>query len=329
MESDLIKNPFQDIYTNLRKNEKMNQAVPYKGSKAKYTGEDVAHLLDLIVERQRDIKYNPNLTYSQGAQNFITKRGLATKGWSTLSGDYDNDPNTPDNVLILDKGKVPRYIDGYSIGTGERKRADAILIPRREEIKAQPEQLKKLYKRYLKSPEGKASNYQDFNGWAQTHPIVESNYAKLQKYFSQRLSKTLTNVGLDKTKVNFIPLLSEVVRSVIGLYKSQNPNTAKKLTVQDYEKIASYPLESNSNLNTIIAKHLKNRRASVPLATDPFGEAPLTYREFSGGSPTVNVKAQSRQPRTATFPENPSFIPPTSTSGPDTSLEGVEDLFQE
>ena len=64
-----MSNPFQETVTNLRKAGKIGQAPPYKGAKAKYTGNDVAELINLIVTKQRGIDYNPNLTHPQGVSS--------------------------------------------------------------------------------------------------------------------------------------------------------------------------------------------------------------------------------------------------------------------
>jgi hypothetical protein len=325
-------NPYVVLRQKLGENPTFTPSQPraFLGSKApKYTAGDVANLMNLVIDKQRGIDYNPNLTYVQGANKFASKR----KGWTGISGDFDNDPLTPDNVVILDKDGVPRVVDGYSIGTGIKRRNTATFLPRKTEYDSLTSDiLKKQYKKYLKSKEGRESNYQDFQGWNAAHPHTESNYARLQKYYSQRLTKILNSVNIGKNQVNFIPLLSEILKSIIGLYKSQHPEI-KKLTVKDYEQIANYDLENEKDLSNVIAKHLKNKGRLVQYTADPFAE-PGSLAQFERGTPTVNVKSRSRQPRTMAAPDLPSFIPPSSDqqSFRDQLSGGLEDdstLFDE
>jgi esterase/lipase superfamily enzyme len=68
-----------------------------------------------------------------------------------VSGDFDDDPYTPDNVLVIDKNNIPRYIDGYSI-TPNTKRL--VKITTTQQDKAQLASFdkvdKSIYKKWLK-----------------------------------------------------------------------------------------------------------------------------------------------------------------------------------
>jgi hypothetical protein len=69
-------------------------------------------LYDILVHNKRGIKYIPSLTTKEGAEYYLDKHNLEDK-WNVISGDFDNDEDTPDNVVILDQDKRKRFIDGY------------------------------------------------------------------------------------------------------------------------------------------------------------------------------------------------------------------------
>jgi hypothetical protein len=310
-------NPFSAAVQGLRQQNNVYQVPPYPKANTKYTGDDIANLLDLIVQKQRGIDYNPNLTYPEGAQLHLNKKGLAKKGWTVMSGDFDTDPNTPDNVLLVDDKKIPRVVDGYSIGTGNRKRRDNVFLQHKGVYNSlESNELKKQFMKYLRSPEGKAADYGDFDEWNRTHPRVESNYTRLQRYLSSRLSRILEGLNIPKTAVNYIPLLSEIMKVIITEYKKLNPSV-KKLTTQDYEKIANYELE-NKDLSGVIQKHLKTKGRLVTYSADPFATPTTTYQAYNRGTPSVNVKRQSQAP---------SFIPPSSTATQETTDDST--IFEE
>jgi hypothetical protein len=79
-----------------------------------YRNEDARHLSDLVIQGKRGIKYYPSLTTRQGGEKYITDRKLDRKKWKVEEGDLDNDPNTPDNVVIWNDDK-PKFIDGYTL----------------------------------------------------------------------------------------------------------------------------------------------------------------------------------------------------------------------
>jgi hypothetical protein len=79
-----------------------------------YSLDDSEKLYDLVVTRKGGIKYNPRLVTKETATQYLSDKNLEDK-YNVLSGDFDNDVNTPDNVIVVDEQGRRRYIDGYSL----------------------------------------------------------------------------------------------------------------------------------------------------------------------------------------------------------------------
>jgi hypothetical protein len=82
----------------------------------RYDYETAKSLSNIVIQGKRGIRYHPNLTTVQGGRDYIVSRGLDPEKWTVDSGDWDNDPNTPDNVIIYQDSK-PRVIDGYTLSS--------------------------------------------------------------------------------------------------------------------------------------------------------------------------------------------------------------------
>jgi hypothetical protein len=82
---------------------------------------DNRKLLDLVVDQGRGIRYNRNVLTQEGANQYLQRRGL--NNWAVEAGDFDNDPNTPDNVLVVDDNANLRFADGYYFG---KRRPDVL-----------------------------------------------------------------------------------------------------------------------------------------------------------------------------------------------------------
>jgi hypothetical protein len=98
---------------------------PARFAKPVYAQNDYSNLYNLVVPSRSGIGYNPRFTTPEGALDYITKNNLEEK-WNVTSGDYDDDLNTPDNVIVWDSQNRPHYIDGY------------YLTPRRTDVLSYP-----------------------------------------------------------------------------------------------------------------------------------------------------------------------------------------------
>jgi hypothetical protein len=291
----------------------------------KYSDDDVANLLTLVVEKQRDINFNPALTHPAGAQRYLAKRKLDK--WSVLSGDFDNDINTPDNVIVLDDANGARFVDGYSIGSGKRKKQAALVYPHRQKLQAIPTgELRKQYKKYLMSPEGKDGDLNNFAIWREAHPKKATPYNTFIRVLSDNLKYLLNSANISLSSINYVPYLSHVAKLLIDKYKQSYPPQFRKTktgklipipyTSDDYVNILQmYPLNNQKELPQILNQYTKNKTTLiVPDVGDPFdaSDPAGTYeRILERGTPTVRTKAMTRQPRAG--PRTASFIPQPST----------------
>jgi hypothetical protein len=124
MEIDLddetfLKPSYAQLVGSFAKNTAPRVKVPSKLvriPKPTYDVDIATKLSDIVIQGKRGIRYHPNLTTVEGGRDYIKSRGLDPKKWHVISGDWDNDPNTPDNVIIQQQGK-PRVIDGYSLSS--------------------------------------------------------------------------------------------------------------------------------------------------------------------------------------------------------------------
>jgi hypothetical protein len=88
-------------------------------------------LANLIAFRQHDIRHNPALASLETAEEWLNK--MITKyphiytDWFIETGDFDNDPNTPETILVKDsKGRIV-FVDGYSLGSGQKDKRKKML----------------------------------------------------------------------------------------------------------------------------------------------------------------------------------------------------------
>jgi hypothetical protein len=79
-----------------------------------YEHDDAENLTNLVVHQKRGIRYHPNLTTKEGGVKYLKSRKLDPKKWKVFKGDYDEDPITPDNVIIFEND-IPRIVDGYTL----------------------------------------------------------------------------------------------------------------------------------------------------------------------------------------------------------------------
>ena len=77
-------------------------------------------LIDVVAKMNRDIAQLKGLTTKESAQDWITRTGK--KNWKVEGQDLDDNPTTPDNIVVFDADGNKRYIDGYYT-TDPKKRA--------------------------------------------------------------------------------------------------------------------------------------------------------------------------------------------------------------
>jgi hypothetical protein len=86
--------------------------------------------MQLIGGQYLGVSYNPYLTNAVTADKWLAKKkavGSRYGGWSIDEEDLDDDPNTPDDVIIYDEGGNPRIVSGYGFNDGEARRRSAVL----------------------------------------------------------------------------------------------------------------------------------------------------------------------------------------------------------
>jgi hypothetical protein len=80
----------------------------------------MTELIDVVAKLNRDIAQLKGVTTKESAQDWITRTGK--KNWKVEGQDLDNNPATPDNIVVYDADGNKRYIDGYYT-TDPKKRA--------------------------------------------------------------------------------------------------------------------------------------------------------------------------------------------------------------
>jgi hypothetical protein len=85
---------------------------------------------NLVTTRQHDIKWNRNLVAFDQATRWLDKQQELEKhkpankrkwdGYKLIAADYDLDPETPDNIILLDKNGKIRAIDGYQLASSTK-----------------------------------------------------------------------------------------------------------------------------------------------------------------------------------------------------------------
>jgi hypothetical protein len=126
----------------MNKNEVIQKPI-HKNSKApKLTINDLKNFMNIIIRKQRGIDYNPKVVHQEGANQYIKDN----PGYRYHTADLDNDPRTPNNVIVYDSNGIPIYIDGYSIVSGEKRIKDYY----NQEYKLKPKEKQASYRKYLK-----------------------------------------------------------------------------------------------------------------------------------------------------------------------------------
>jgi hypothetical protein len=87
---------------------------------AQYGNNEGWDLLRAIGLRNCEISYNPYLTTPHTAQQWLSAQQAKNKlrDYSIVTEDLDNNPRTPDDVIIVDHRRIPRFVDGYHFRDG-------------------------------------------------------------------------------------------------------------------------------------------------------------------------------------------------------------------
>jgi mRNA-degrading endonuclease RelE of RelBE toxin-antitoxin system len=244
IQAALLRNQFGDLISNIPGG-KITQRPSYKGSKApKYTTDDIKNLAQLIIQKQRGIGFDRKLMTKDGAEKFIRQRKLENR-LRAVSGDFDDDPITPDNVVIVDNRNIPKYIDGYSI-IPSTKRISGLTTAQTDKavLKAYSDSSvdTRLYKRwmikYLTEAERRAHTYDEWKASMVTkNPNFgqPSDYSLFYKSISDDLKKLLKDNGLQVSDFNYIGLLARIVKDILDDYKRRiELQPGQKLNFDDY-----------------------------------------------------------------------------------------------
>jgi DNA-binding HxlR family transcriptional regulator len=170
-----------------------------------YTVDSSDKLYDLVVTGKGGIKYNPRLVTKASAIKYLSDRNLEDK-YNVLSGDFDDDVNTPDNVVIVDEQGRRRYIDGYSFTT---RRPDVLYVDEVADLNNQV-QMGTLDKNVADIKKGDIKKYNKTHVTAQSRadePIDdflnrvgnEKKFNVLHKLYLDRYPKEQRNDELEKT----------------------------------------------------------------------------------------------------------------------------------
>jgi hypothetical protein len=83
---------------------------------AQYRNHEGWDLLRAIGLYNHGISYNPFLTTPHTAQQWLSAKQQAKNkllNYSIVTEDLDNNSLTPDDVIIVDHRRIPRFVDGY------------------------------------------------------------------------------------------------------------------------------------------------------------------------------------------------------------------------
>jgi hypothetical protein len=301
---------FQQILDLINGNEEADQ----KYKEERYDNANVRNLMDLLITKGKGITYTPALTNARGALKYVLKK----PGWGVKAGDYDNDPDTPDNVIIFDEKLRPRYIDGHFINSGDKKRTDAKVREIKESDYAKKHPDEKINFTYLAknmTPQQiRESSLGAIYEWQEREKKRNEKKGdrKRSKYyeFHDRVSALLKEqLGDDFVKKYGIGLLGKVV----GFFTNQvkitmmEKNIKPKLTDEDYDKlikridqgdIADFHEYMEQYQFDHIGDLLKSMNigsiGSSSSSSDPLGALPL---EEIGSSPLTKSTESAKSPK--------------------------------
>jgi hypothetical protein len=168
---------------------------PARFARPRLTDQDYKGLYDIVIPSKSGIGYSPRFTTKEGALGYITKHNLEEK-WNVTSGDYDDDVDTPDNVIVWDSQNRPHIIDGYYLTP---RRTDVLNYPRIQQVnddynrgviktKQEADEIKSSIKKYYK-----------------THTTPASQAAETPEQYAVRAKQDRVNKVLHKMYLEKFP----------------------------------------------------------------------------------------------------------------------------
>jgi hypothetical protein len=160
---------------NRRKNYYENMIKNHCRTTFNYDFKGMQELLDLIALRKQGMSYNPELTTLDLAQAYLDRikknRGYIFYGGRVLAEDLDFDPNTFNNIIILNNKDLPAAVDGYELNGGKkdrknkRIRTNYLFKYQRDTLKGTPEL--KAFNAFYNLPLSVQQQYNSPAAWAQ------------------------------------------------------------------------------------------------------------------------------------------------------------------
>jgi hypothetical protein len=200
----------------------------YAGRKfyKQYDKPGMIELANLIGTKAHGIKYSQLLSAEPTAERWLEERKAKEPkkygGWRIQLADLDEKEETPDNILIIDDEDELRYVDGYTLDSGSKKRYRQNLIslmpdPRdRKEFRDSKEVMaKRLFKIWVrKFPDARVRP--DFKTFADEY--VDGHPKLYQEVAHRALRGAIVNFGKTKLKKGGVELNTYLNNLYPGLF---------------------------------------------------------------------------------------------------------------
>jgi hypothetical protein len=168
---------------------------PARFARPKLSDSDFKGLYDIVIPSKSGIGYNPRFTTKEGALGYITKHNLEEK-WNVTSGDYDDDVETPDNVIVWDSQNRPHIIDGYYLTP---RRTDVLNYPRIQKVNED------FASGVIKTKEEADAIKSSIKKYYKTHTTPVSQAAETPEQYAARAKQDKVNKVLHKMYLEKFP----------------------------------------------------------------------------------------------------------------------------
>jgi hypothetical protein len=248
-------------------NDEYEPPGPYQG----YNIGDITSLADIVGHRNKGIKFKPEWNARLATEAWLDKQranhpdDLTWQRWGVDELDLDDDPRTPDNVVVYsDKtaGKV-KAIDGYHLESRqgkERKRAYYSDYPTREERQQvdpkERSRLKAYYRKYpTKSEQIKHPLTEDWKAPQSAFNLVRDKVKELLNIVGFTIySKNNPDGTMKQTK--FMTLLGKLAsiayKMVLRAVLKRDPDDPENKTAKEQNKLKADLLEQDVNKRTLL-----------------------------------------------------------------------------
>jgi hypothetical protein len=190
----------------------------------------------LVLNRKHGIRFNPRLAAFPTANTWLNERQARYPeqygGWDVQTGDFDNDPETIDNVIIRDAQGRWRIVDGYSLDAGTKKRLRQAIfteypnaIDRKGFLQGSDKFALKMAKKYLNLSKTKRDQFGNFDNYVtnfiSTHPntLKQSPYQQIRAMVANTLRNANVKDQLPHKKF-YIPAMAKTVKAVYDSLKN-------------------------------------------------------------------------------------------------------------